>query len=85
MSTCRVAVVGGAGTWGRYYLNAFDSHPDCRVVGLVEKPGKRRDIFASHYAINNVYDSVDDLLQVEVPDIVSAVVPVSVNPYIVQA
>ena len=38
----RVAVVGGAGTWGRHYLHAYAEHPDCEIVALVDRTRDRR-------------------------------------------
>ena len=75
----RVAVVGGAGTWGRYYLRAYAQHPDCEVVALVDRARDRRQAFADRYGVEMVCDTVDELLAREVPDIVSAIVPVSQN------
>ena len=75
----RVAVVGGAGTWGRYYLHAYAEHPDCEIVALVDRARDRRQAFADRYGIQTVFDSVEELLSREVPDIVSAVVPVAHN------
>ena len=37
---CKVAVVGGAGTWGRHYLRAYAERSDCEVT-LVDKAGAR--------------------------------------------
>jgi predicted dehydrogenase len=73
----RVAVVGGAGTWGRYYLRAFAEHPDCEIVALVDRARDRRQAFATRYGIEAVYDTVDELLARDVPDIVSAILPVA--------
>ena len=75
----RVAVVGGAGTWGRYYLQAYAEHPDCEIIGLVDRARDRRQAFAGRYGIETVLDSVKELLSREVPDIVSAIVPVTHN------
>ena len=75
----RVAVVGGAGTWGRYYLKAYAEHPHCEIVALVDRAAGRREAFARQYGIDLVLDSVEELLAREVPDIVSAIVPVSQN------
>ncbi|MBT5877320.1 MAG: Gfo/Idh/MocA family oxidoreductase [Candidatus Latescibacteria bacterium] len=81
----RVAVVGGAGTWGRHYLAAYDQNPECTITGLVDSSGERRAAFARRYGISHEYDSIQDLLQDQKPDIVSAVVPVESNPAIVIA
>ena len=80
----RVAVVGAAGTWGRYYTRAYAAHPNCTIVGLVDRARERRDVIARRYGIpydfvEKVYDDLDSLLAAEVPDIVSAVVPVGQN------
>ena len=72
----RVAVVGGAGTWGRYYLRAYANHPDCEIIALVDRARDRRQDFADRYGIKVVYDTVDGLLAKEIPDIVSAILPV---------
>lgn len=75
----RVAIVGGAGTWGRFYLRSYAEHPDCEIVGLVDRAKERRDTFAQRYGVKAVYDDIEQLLDVEVPDIVSAIVPVGQN------
>ncbi len=76
----RVAIVGGAGTWGRRYLHAYAHHPHCEIIALVDRAAERRNAFATHYGINTQYDTLDQLLERQVPDVVSAVVPVGVNP-----
>ncbi len=76
----RVAVIGGAGTWGRHYLHAYARHPDCEVVGLVDRSSDRRQRFADQYGIEKVYDCLEALLAEDLPDIVSAVIPVESNP-----
>ena len=81
----RVAVVGGAGTWGRYYLRTYAEHPNCEIIGMVDRIPERRQIFAAHYGVARTYDAVENLLAEEVPDIVSAVVPVSQNFPVVKA
>jgi predicted dehydrogenase len=76
----RVAVVGGAGTWGRFYLRAYANHPDCEIVALVDQARDRRQAFADRYGVTTVLDTVDDLLTRELPDIVSIILPVAHNP-----
>jgi len=73
----RAAVVGGAGTWGRHYLAAYADHPSCELVALVDRARDRRQVFADHFGIRATYDTVEDLLRREVPDIVSIVLPVA--------
>ncbi len=72
----RVAVVGGAGTWGRFYARAYAEHPDCEIVALVDRARDRRKRFAEHFGIEQVYDTVEELLVRDTPDIVSAILPV---------
>ena len=85
MAKYRVAVVGGAGTWGRFYMRAYAAHPDCEIIALVDQAKDRRQAFADHYGAKSVFDSVEDLFAQEVPDIVSAIVPVGQNRPIVLA
>ena len=66
----KVAIVGGAGTWGRYYTRAYAKHPECEIVGLVDRSKDRRDDIAKRYGIKCVFDELGDLLSVDVPDIV---------------
>ncbi|MFH1570921.1 MAG: Gfo/Idh/MocA family oxidoreductase [Gemmatimonadota bacterium] len=81
----RVAVVGGAGMWGRHYLRTYAERPDCEVVGLVDRARERREEFARRHGVSATYDSVEELLAVTVPDIVSAIVPVGQNWPVVKA
>jgi predicted dehydrogenase len=76
----RVAVVGGAGTWGSRYLRAYAEHADCEVIALVDSARDRRREFADHYGVANQLDSLEELLAGELPDIVSIVLPVAENP-----
>ena len=76
----RVAVVGGAGTWGSRYLRAYANHPACEIVALIDRAKDRRQVFADRYGIETVFDTLDELLAREVPDIVSAILPTSHNP-----
>ena len=75
----RAAVVGAAGTWGRFYTRAYARHPRCEIAALVDRAADRRDEIAGRYGVPRVFDELDELLAEEVPDIVSAVVPVSQN------
>ena len=85
MPKYRVAVVGGAGTWGRFYMRAYAEHPDCEIVALVDQAKDRRQAFADRYGAKAVFDTVEELFAREVPDIVSAIVPVGQNRPIVLA
>ena len=76
----RVAIVGGAGTWGCHYLRAYAEHPDCQIVALVDQARDRRQAFADRYGVKVIFDTVMDLLANDLPDIVSIILPVSQNP-----
>ena len=76
----RVAIVGGAGMWGRHYLRAYAEHPDCQIVALVDQARDRRQAFADRYGVKVIFDTVMDLLANDLPDIVSIILPVSQNP-----
>jgi predicted dehydrogenase len=73
--TYRVAVVGGAGMWGRHYLRTFAQRDDCDVV-LVDPSRERARQFADHFGVEEVIDSLDELLKRETPDIVATILPV---------
>ena len=73
----RAAVVGGAGMWGRHYLKAFAEHPECEIIGLVDRNRERRREFAQHYGVTTEYDDIEDLFAREIPDVVSAILPVA--------
>ena len=64
----RVAVVGGAGSWGQDYMRAYATHPRAQLVALVDRSRDRRQAFADGYGIPQVFDDVEDLLAAEVPD-----------------
>ena len=83
MGKLSVAVVGAAGTWGRYYLGAYAAHPDVDIVALVDTAERVAEL-GERFGVA-VYGTVEELLAVTVPDIVSAVVPVSYNFPIVAA
>ena len=80
MKKYRVVVVGGAGTWGSRYLHAYVNHPACEIVALVDRAKDRRQAFAERYGVETVFDTLEELLAREVPDIVSAILPTSHNP-----
>jgi predicted dehydrogenase len=75
----RVAVAGGAGVWGRHYLKTFSEHPRCDVVALVDQ-SDRRGRFAEHYEVPQVFNTVEDLLSDQTPDIVANILPVEAAP-----
>ena len=81
----RVAIVGGAGSWGRNYTRAYAEHPDCEIAALVERAEDRGRAFATHYGIPMVYSDIAQLLADEVPDIVSAILPVAHTHDVVMA
>jgi predicted dehydrogenase len=47
---------------------------------LVDRARERRQIFAEHYGIRDVFDSVEDLLTETVPEIVAVIFPVQYTP-----
>ena len=73
----RVAIAGGAGTWGRFYTRAYAAHPDVEVVALVDRAVDRGRDFAAHFGIGQVCSTIDELLARQIPDIVSAILPVA--------
>ena len=79
----QVALVGGAGTWGRHYLRAYAEHPNCEIIALADRARDRRQAFSERYGIEQVCDTVEEILARQVPDIVSAVIPVAHNPEVV--
>ncbi len=81
----RVAVVGGAGNWGARYVRAYSAHSRCEIVALVDTNRQRRREFADHYNIKREYDTIGELLADDIPDIVSASVPVGVAHDVVVA
>ena len=84
MAKLRVAVVGAAGTWGRYYVGAYAAHPEVELVALVDSSAVRVARLGERFGVET-YGTVEELLAVTVPDIVSAVVPVSQNFPVVAA
>ena len=73
----RVAVVGGCGDWGRRYTYAYSLHPQAEPIALVDTARERRARFAAHYRIPRQFDTVQELLAWEVPDVVANILPVS--------
>ena len=127
MEPLRVAIVGAAGTWGRYYLHAYAEHPDVTLIAVCDRvrpspphaataqpptpsftpspshppsphppatypftappcgQAPRIREFARSFGVPKVFATVEELLADEVPDIVSAVVPVAHNYAVVAA
>ena len=73
----RVAVVGGCGDWGRRYTYAYSRHPEAELIALVDTARERRARFAEHYGIPRQFDTVEELLSWQVPDVVANILPVS--------
>lgn len=72
----RVAIVGGAGMWGKNYLRAAAEHEDVEAILVDSSP--RRDEFAGNLGITEVYAGLDELLAKEIPDVVCNVLPVGI-------
>jgi len=81
----RVALVGGAGTWGQHYLRAYVEHPECEIVALVDRAVDRARAFADQFGVETVLADIDELFALEVPDVVSAILPVGIAPNVVIA
>ena len=73
----RVAVAGGCGDWGRRYTHAYAHHPGAELIALVDTARARRERFAQHYAVPHQFDTVEELLAWQVPDVVANILPVS--------
>ena len=74
----RVALVGGAGMWGRYYLKAMAENPRCEIIGFVDRSVERRRAFAEHHGIppEREFDDLAEVFEREVPAAVAAILPV---------
>ncbi|HCL31675.1 MAG TPA: hypothetical protein DIC52_25000 [Candidatus Latescibacteria bacterium] len=72
----RVAIVGGAGMWGKNYLRAAVENE--RVDTILVDSSSRRDEFAAEFEISEVFDGLDALLEKEIPDVVCNVLPVGI-------
>lgn len=81
----RVALVGGAGMWGRHYLRAYAEHPECEIIALVDRAVDRAREFAGHFGIETVLADINELFAREVPDVVSAILPVGIASDVVIA
>jgi hypothetical protein len=75
--TYKTAVVGAAGYWGSYYTKAYAAHPACDLYAIADTAVDRRRLFAERYDIPSVYDTTEDLLKNDPPDICTISLPVS--------
>ena len=57
-------------------MRAYAERADCDVT-LVDRAGERAREFADHHGVATVLEDLDDLLAHHVPDVVSAILPVS--------
>ena len=73
----RIAVVGGCGDWGRRYTYAYAHHPEADLIALVDTARARRAVFAERYGIPHQFDTIEELLAWQVPDVVANILPVS--------
>ncbi len=78
----RVAIVGGAGMWGKLYLRAAAEHEQVDAILVDSSP--RRQEFARSLDIAEVFESLDDLLAQETPDVVCNILPVGVAHRLVE-
>lgn len=74
----RVAIVGGAGMWGRNYLRAAVEHEAVDPILVDTSP--RRHEFAAHHGLREVYATLDELLGAQIPDVVCCILPVAAAP-----
>lgn len=72
----RAAIVGGAGMWGKHYLKAAAEHE--RVDAVLVDTSPRRAEFAETYGVEEVCESLDELLERETPDVVCNILPVGI-------
>lgn len=72
----RVAIVGGAGMWGKHYLSAAADNE--RVHPILVDTSNRRQEFAAQNGVDEVYESLDEALADGAPDIVCNILPVGI-------
>ena len=72
----RVAVVGGSGMWGRWYMHCLASHPDVELIALVDRSGQRAREYATHFGCR-LFEDVAELFASDLglPDIVATALP----------
>ena len=79
----RVAIVGGAGMWGKHYLRDAATMEGVEAILVDSSP--RRQAFAEHHGVERVYESLDELLADEVPDVVCNILPVGIaHEYVIR-
>lgn len=78
----RVGVLG-CGRKGTEHARAYALSPMTEVVAAADPDPENLDLFCSRFGLTVGYDSYQQLLDNEKIDIVSAVLPVSVNPEVV--
>lgn len=76
MRRYRVAIVGGAGMWGKLYLKAAAEHEQVDAILVDQSP--RRAEFADSLGVTEVFENLDDLLARETPDVVCNILPVGI-------
>jgi predicted dehydrogenase len=72
----RVAIVGGAGMWGKLYLRAAAELE--QVDPILVDPSPRREEFAADLGVTEVYEDLDAVLAKETPDVVCNILPVGI-------
>ena len=68
----RVAVVG-MGQFGTLHLQAFQAHPDCEVVAVVDRDEQRALEAARRYGVERTFTSMTEMLERTHPDALSIV------------
>jgi predicted dehydrogenase len=69
----KIGIVG-CGTISGLHLRAISDHPDCEVVGVVDRDGKRARAQAEHFGVANTFETLTGLLALK-PDVVHVLTP----------
>ncbi|WP_345800551.1 Gfo/Idh/MocA family oxidoreductase [Microbacterium sp. AZCO] len=74
----RVAIVG-TGAVSRLHAQAVAAHPRADLVAVTDRTRERADEFAVTWSVPSVYDSLDELLEAQHPDVVLICTPPGVH------
>ena len=55
----RVAIVGTAGTWGRFFTHAYAASLAYTIIKLVDRAKERNDSIAARFGVEPVYKDLD--------------------------
>ena len=76
--TLRCAIVG-TGAVAHFHARAVESHPHAELVAVTNQTRSKGDAFAAQWGSPSVYDTLDDLLAAEHPDVVLICTPPAVH------